>query len=654
MKRYYYGDTIADFLKKDTITIQGFLLKYHKNKQLEELQKNAWEAQIDILKNQLIGLEGQIYFEYTIPRMGKRVDNIIIIDSKVFVVEFKVGSKSFDSISLDQVIDYTEDLRNFHEGSHNADLFPILISTRANPIPDFNTEIGKCNSHNLSQYIQFVIKNKKTKYLNVEQWENSIYKPTPTIIEAAQALYKGHNVQDISRSDSGAINLTRTSNCISKIIDSSKEKYQKSICFVTGVPGAGKTLAGLNIATIRKSKSKDEHAVFLSGNGPLVDVLRAALAKDEVKTAKENKIKLKTDDAKRKANSFIQNIHHFRDDNVGSLKAPIEKVVVFDEAQRAWNKHQAIKFMNSKGHKDFKMSEPEFLIDVMNRHSGWCTIICLIGGGQEINTGEAGIKEWVTAIKEKYSVWNLYYSSLITKDKDYLNDYELNSWLNKNGTPLNDLHLSVSLRSFRSEDLSNLIHQILNLDELNTKSLSNLLLQYPIVITRDLKKAKKWINKKAKGSERCGMLISSGARRLRAIGIDSENGIRSNSEKPKIISWFLNDKYDVRSSSFLEVPSTEFAVQGLELDWVCLAWGGNFFFDNDQWNYQKFVGSKWQTMKKEEDKRYLLNTYRVLLTRARQGMAIFIPEGSKNDFTRKTSFYDGTFNYLKSMGIPVI
>lgn len=651
MKRYYYSNTITNFLNEESIKIQGYLLKYHKNKQLEELQKYAWEEQIEILKKQLFDFEGQIYFEFSIPRMGKRVDNIVIIKGKIFVIEFKVGSKSFDLTSLDQVIDYTEDLRNFHEGSHNADLYPILISTKAPSIDFYQGDVAKCNSSNLSDYLKSKFTQSEFNNFNVDKWEKSIYKPTPTIVEAAQSLYKGHNVDEISRSDSGTINLSKTSDCINNIIDSSRVNNKKSICFITGVPGAGKTLAGLNIATQRKNKQKDEHAVFLSGNGPLVDVLRAALSKDDRLSSKEKGVTIKAKEAERKANSFIQNIHHFRDDNVGKPEAPIEKVVVFDEAQRAWNMHQASKFMKGKGHKDFNMSEPEFLIDVMNRHQDWCTIICLIGGGQEINTGEAGIEEWVLSLKEHFNDWQIYYSSLITKDSNYLNDESLKDWLELTSNSINDLHLAVSIRSFRSEKLSSIIHQFLNQEDIIEEEFSKLLSQYPIVITRDLDLAKDWIKVKAKGNERCGILVSSGARRLRAVGIDSENAIRSNSEKPKITSWFLNDKYDVRSSSFLEIPSTEFAVQGLELDWACLAWGGDFFFDDQQWNYQKFVGNKWQVMKKEENKRYLLNTYRVLLTRARQGMVIFIPKGSELDSTRDAKFYDGTFKFLTSKGI---
>ena len=423
----------------------------------------------------------------------------------------------------------------------------------------------------------------------------------------------------------------------------------KSICFVTGVPGAGKTLAGLNIAVKRMKADEDEHAVFLSGNGPLVDVLREALTRDEVLTAKEKGKKLSKKQAAIKANAFIQNIHHFRDDNLLSDKAPIEKVVVFDEAQRAWTKDQVSSFMKrKKGVENFNMSEPEFLIDVMNRHSDWCTIICLIGGGQEINTGEAGLEEWIDSIKNHFTDWEIHYSNSILQSDNYLKSEETKNWLIESGISEYELHLAVSVRSFRSEKLSSFIHELLNIKIENSKRIySEIEESYPIVVTRDLEKAKQWLRSKAKGSERIGMIASSGARRLRPLGIDVKNEISAP-------NWFLNNNQDIRSSYFLEEVATEFDIQGLEIDWACVAWGGNFHMNNNSWKYQSFKGSKWQNINKEIDKEYLKNTYRVLLTRARQGMVLFVPESNEIDHTRPKEFYDKTFDYLMEIGIKEI
>lgn len=653
MTRSYYSNTISDFLNDDNDKILGQLIRNH-DFAAENLQRNSWIKQIEILKSQLSDFKhGQIYFEFSIPRMGKRVDNVLIIDDFIFVVEFKVSDTQYQKHAIEQTVDYCIDLQNFHEGSHHEKIVPVLVSTKA---PDFENifevndnlfEPLKGNQNNISQIIiQTLLLSDGTK-INPTKWENSIYKPTPTIIEASQALYRGHSVSEISRSDAGAINLSKTTECINRIIERSKTTNAKSICFLTGVPGAGKTLAGLNIANERRKAHKDENAVFLSGNGPLVYVLREALIRDEVQQAKENGEKLTKKKSAIKANAFIQNIHHFRDDNLISSKAPDEKVVVFDEAQRAWTKEKARSFMKSKG-KDFDMSEPEFLIDVMNRHENYCTIICLVGGGQEINTGEAGLSEWVIALNNHYLNWNIYYSNLITSDNDYLSDEILKHWLNETGKAESELHLSVSVRSFRSEKISSFVHEVIDGNAIQAKSILNEINSlFPIRLTRDFNVAKEWLRKNKKGSERIGLVGSSGGRRLRPLGIDVKNEITAE-------DWFLNDASDVRSSHYLELVATEFDIQGLEIDYVCLAWDINFYFNNGEWNYQSFEGTKWKSIISEIDKSYLRNAYRVLMTRARQGLIIFIPYGDTLDPTRPIDLYDNTYNFISSCGIQTI
>ncbi len=654
MKRYYYGSTISQFYKNSDTSIIGILALAH-NHEIDELQKNAWLAQIHILKDQLNGLEGQIYFEFSIPRMGKRADNILIIGDMVFVLEFKVGSSKFDKHAIDQVVDYAVDLKNFHEGSHHAKILPILIASEAieNYINIEHTSdkvykpilLGK---KSIRDFLMDINTNEQDA-ISADEWANSRYKPTPTIIEAAQALYEGHNVDEITRSDAEAINLTVTTDCINRIINNSKATGIKSICFVTGVPGAGKTLAGLNIAIERSNIDEDEHAVFLSGNGPLVDVLREALTRDEVVRGKLLGNKIKKDDSYRKASSFIQNIHHFRDDALKTDNAPIEKVVVFDEAQRAWTVAKASDFMQKKkGVLDFNMSEPEFLISIMNRHDGPCTIICLIGGGQEINTGEAGIEEWFRALQKTFSDWDIHYSDIIVRDDNYVKDNELSSWIQENGISETNLHLGVSLRSFRSEKLSAFVKNLLDLKNVESKdTLKSLIQTYPIVLTRDLLTAKSWLKSMARGSERYGLVASSGALRLRPLGLN----VKSKIDAPY---WFLNDKDDIRSSYFMEEVATEFDIQGLELDWVGVCWDGDFYFHENEWVSKNFTGTTWKNVNQDIDRSYLKNAYRVLLTRARQGMVLFIPKGNDEDVTRLNEFYDGTFEYLKSIGLKEI
>ena len=653
MTRSYYTNIISDFLTDDSDKILGQLLRNH-DFAAENLQRNAWIKQIEILKSELTPFKnGQIYFEFSIPRMGKRVDNILIIDDFIFVIEFKVGDTEYQKHAIEQTVDYCLDLQNFHEGSHNEKIVPILVSTKA---PDFENshEINdnlfeplKGNQNNIAQIINQTLLLSDGPKINPTKWENSIYKPTPTIIEASQALYRGHSVSEISRSDAGAINLSKTTECINRVIEKSKAMNSKSICFLTGVPGAGKTLAGLNIANERRKAHEDENAVFLSGNGPLVYVLREALVRDEVQQAKEIGEKLTKKKSAIKANAFIQNIHHFRDDNLISNKAPDEKVVVFDEAQRAWTKEKATSFMKSKG-KDFNMSEPEFLIDVMNRHENYCTIICLVGGGQEINTGEAGLSEWVIALKNHYPNWDIYFSNLITADNDYLNDKSLKDWLKENGKPETELHLSVSVRSFRSEKISSFVHEVIDANAIKAKTILNEIDRlFPIRLTRDFNVAKEWLRKNKKGTERIGLVGSSGGRRLRPLGIDVKNEITAE-------DWFLNDATDVRSSHYLELVATEFDIQGLEIDFVCLAWDINFYFNEGVWNYLSFEGTRWKSINSEIDKSYLRNAYRVLMTRARQGLIIFIPQGDNLDPTRPKELYDNTYNFLSSCGIQTI
>jgi len=659
MNRAYYANSICDFCIEDGDSIFGKISGGYDLNKLTIQQSNAWQSQIKILKQTILNFNGRVYFEFTIPRMGKRVDNILIIDNCIFVLEFKIGSKEYDKYAKDQAFDYGLDLNNFHEGSHDKIIIPILIADKASNLNnvykkslDNLYETIVANENNLSEVIsETLLKFKGLGIINVENWENSIYKPTPTIIEAATALYKKHNVSEISRSDSGAENLSVTSECISEIIDYSKNKSRKSICFITGVPGAGKTLAGLNIANLRSNYEEEEHAVFLSGNGPLVDVLREALARDKVKTAKEENLIVTKSSATSHVKSFIQNIHHFRDASIKDEKAPIEKVTIFDEAQRAWTKEQASSFMKrNKGISDFDKSEPEFLIEVMNRHEDWCTIVCLIGGGQEINTGEAGLEEWIRPFSDKFQDWDIYYSSKIVEDENYIKDREVLTILNdKKAIKKDELHLSISLRSFRSAQLSSFIQAIINNNIESAKEIYELFIKkdYPIKITRDLDKARNWLRISAKGSERIGVVASSGGIRLRPFGLN----VKAKIDAP---IWFLNDKNDIRSSYFLEEVATEFDIQGLELDWTCVAWDGDLFYDENQWHYRKFKGTKWQNINSSEITSYLINSYRVLLTRARQGMVIYIPFGNNEDVTRPEFMYDGTFKFFKSLGIEEI
>ena len=658
MKREYYSASIADFLLTTPNEILGKLAKNY-DFALQQTQKDAWLEEIDILKEALKHYKGSIYFEYSIPRMGKRIDVVVITGSTIFVLEFKVGEIEFSSYAIDQVWDYALDLKNFHETSHEHFIAPLLIATKAkNVLTTISTTPHNdkilfpinCNGEMLNQVITDVLRFTEGNEIDPTQWETGRYQPTPTIIEAAMALYNGHSVSEISRSDASAINLSETSDAVSEIIRLSNEKSQKSICFVTGVPGAGKTLVGLNIATKHINKDNNLYSVFLSGNGPLVSILREALARDKVRNEKELGRKFKKSEAMSDVKMFIQNVHNFRDEClIDFKKPPIEHVALFDEAQRAWDLQQTANFMLRKKHvPNFKLSEPEFLISCLDRHPDWAVVVCLVGGGQEINTGEAGIGEWIKSLNRSYPNWHIYISSHLT-DSEYGAEQVLEKVkLHSNVTNKDELHLSVSMRSFRAENVSLLIKQLLDIkpDEAR-KTLANVDGKYPIVITRDLNKAKQWLKEKARGSERYGIVVSSQAERLKPYAIDVKSPVDP-------IHWFLDGKEDIRSSYFLEDVVTEFQIQGLELDWACVTWDADFRYTKNGWEYFSFVGSHWNHIKKQERQIYLKNAYRVLLTRARQGMVIVVPSGDLEDLTRKPEFYDSIYKYLEEIGFNKI
>ena len=657
MNREYYSDSISSFLQTSIDELIGKLTQSAGD--LQKTQTHAWREEIRILRDVLRSHEGFIYFEYSIPRMGRRIDVVLLIGPVIFVLEFKVGEKEFTAYATDQVWDYALDLKNFHDSSHEQFIAPVLIATEAtNVVP-----VVALSPHNDKLFhpiqtnvnlIGEVIDNVKCladgEDIERSQWESGRYCPTPTIIEAAMALYNNHSVTDISRNDASAINLGVTCEAVSEIIHSSRDRSHKSICFVTGVPGAGKTLVGLNIATTHINKSDDLYSVFLSGNGPLVAILREALARDKVWREKERGGKIKKGEAMSEVKMFIQNVHHFRDECLRDLNnPPKEHVALFDEAQRAWNVEQTAAFMRrKKDTPEFKHSEPEFLISCLDRHPDWAVIVCLVGGGQEINTGEAGISEWIESVNRLFSKWHIYISPRLTDSEYGAGDILKQLESRQNVVYKEELHLAVSMRSFRAENVSLLVKQVLDIDvEKARKTLINVKDKYPIVITRDLGKAKQWLKKQARGSERFGIVVSSQAERLKPHAIDVKSPMDP-------IHWFLDGKEDVRSSYYLEDVATEFHIQGLELDWVCVTWDADFRYSEKGWEHWSFSGDRWKHIKKEERQRYLKNAYRVLLTRARQGMVIVVPSGDLEDPTCNPVFYDTTFEYLKEIGLTIL
>ncbi|MBF1364886.1 MAG: DUF2075 domain-containing protein [Porphyromonadaceae bacterium] len=679
--RYYYSSAISEFIGEEENSIVGKLTGSSQH-DINKETSSSWRAEIESLKEALKDYSdrGSIYLEYNIPRMGHRVDAIVLIDGIVFILEYKTGRQTFNQSARNQVWDYALDLKNFHADSKDRTLAPIVVVPCAldedchltpKSSGDKVYEPLFTNTRQLGTAIQniLVLDQATVRHSQSDDiWANSGYEPTPTIIEAAIALYEKHSVADITKSGG---DIEKTSKALNRIIDHCRKEKRKAICFITGVPGAGKTLIGLNTAI--ELFNQGIGAVYLSGNYPLVEVLQEALARDYIERKRiitsneEKKTRPKKGDAKREVKAFIQMIHHYRDQylegvditandirpkpgyfesNTDKAYIPAEHVAIFDEAQRAWTKEELQRFMREKKNiQNFPYSEPEYLISCMDRQRDWGVVVCLVGNGQSINKGEAGLNEWIASIQRRYKSWDVYISQTILSKEQ---ERDIAPQLKHQ----EELHLEMSMRSFRSESVSIFINQLLDLKVEEARSTLNKLKKdnYPIVLTRSLERAKLWLRSKKRGNERMGLLASSKAERLKAISINVKYS-------PNFVHWFLEDSQDFRSSDTLEDALTEFEVQGLEIDWACVAWDADLRLSEDKRTWEHFQlrgGDKWQNINKPVNQEYQINAYRVLLTRARQGIVILIPEGDDTDTTRKREWYDRTYNYLKGIGIPEI
>ncbi len=703
--RCLYKSDFETFLDKDKEFIFGILCeKFHGD--APTTTREAWISEIQILKNQLASWKksnAQIIFEYDIPRLGKRLDTVLLLNGIIFCLEFKVGETKLNEKDVDQVLDYALDLKNFHKFSHDKLIVPILIPTlyskttsliQSSIYDDKVINPLITGESGLAKIISEVIKQFPDEQPVDKNWLISPYAPTPTIIEAAKALYEGHSVEDITRHEADNVNTDKTIAYILDVINRSKQNSEKSICFVTGVPGAGKTLVGLDVAVKQTYQGgndpiKDEQAVYLSGNGPLVAVLTEALAKDNYEKCRSRGESKKLTDSRREVGKFIQIIHRYRDNMLAKIRNPVENgileidpekavsskgsgygevehVAIFDEAQRSWTHKRLADYLKrggTYGNKlkvpNFPMSEASFLIWSLDQREDWATIICLVGGGQEINTGEAGITEWIKSINEIFTHWKVYISPKLTEPEYAEGKVDELLQHNKNVTYSADLHLGVSLRSFRAEKLSSMVHSLLALDGNASSIYSELKDKYPIMLTRDMEKAKRWLHQKVRGSERTGVLITKESARFKPLGIHVLQ-----SDEENAVHWFLEDKADTRASNYLEDAATEIQVQGLELDYTCLLWDADMRYENGRWQFYRFNGKdRWNKLEpvtdsKQEQIKYMLNAYRVLLTRARFGMVICVPEGNSHktstgfweDETRLPEYYEGTYQYLKSIG----
>ena len=651
----YYCNSIPGFIRDRSESIIGQLVKH--SFEVNKEQSDAWDNQISELQKTLeeSGMEGDIIFEYDIVRLGKRIDVILLIRHMVFSLEFKNGKNAFVAQDAQQAEDYAIDIKNFHKESEDLYVCPILIATDApkykkiqtiDSYPDKQIYLQRENIDTFTPKVaQIVEKYGEDKEIDFEKWFNSPYHPTPTIIAAAVEAYTSHDISQIAQSEAGQDNIDKCENRIDEIVKYARGNKKKCVCFVTGVPGAGKTLVGLDVVAKNLNKGIDNLSVYLSGNGPLVEVLREAL-----KQSVKEKLRTESKEAKKETeaaiNALIQSSYAFKNDNARSDNITPEHIMIFDEAQRVWNQEK----MTRKHNKDelMSVSEPSLLYRIMDRHTDWAVMICLVGLGQDIYDGEVGINEWFRCGIDEYKDWEMFYSPDIFSQVE---DKEIDVAMIKSCSrchKVHELHLETSIRSFRADKQSKFVDKLLDNRPIEAKEVYNEISdRYPVFLTRDINVAKNWAKKQVRGSQRCGVLACSSAQRLKPEGIYVPTEI-------DVKNWFLAPSTDLRSSNMMEVVASEFKVQGLEIDWAVVCWDADLRRKSqDEWDYYNFRGTKWMHRNKTEQQRYLVNSYRVLLTRARQGMVIFVPRGvdPEEDETRNSIYYDGIYNYLLSCGI---
>ncbi|ABM56950.1 DUF2075 domain-containing protein [Verminephrobacter eiseniae] len=623
-------------------------------------QIETWKTQVALLKQCAYALiemheaaKGwQVILEYELPRRQKRPDAILLAEDVILVVEFKVGAMSHDASSRWQVEDYCLNLRDFHGGSSGRAIVPVLCSTATPTVMSSPLISSSCvapirltNANGLASVLLSAYSaqhDPSDRSIDPDTWVDAPYRPTLSVIEAAERLYENHDVREISHSY--ASNLDATTDLLSEVIREARAQNRRCVCFVTGVPGAGKTLTGLNVVHDPSLRVEGgPSGIFLSGNGPLVKVVREALVLSQQRAGRRRQ------DSAHEVSTFIQNVHQFlRYHREHPAALPHEHVVVFDEAQRAWDREQ----MQRKQGVD--RSEAAELFDVMDRLDGWAVIIALVGGGQEIFLGEAGLEEWGRAVAVRPD-WRVVASPEVVSGGASVSGHRLftdgvPSGIEFRPEPL--AHLSVGVRSFRAQRLAEWVDAVLLLDTEHARSLVPDRREFPLHFTRDLEVAKAWLRARSEPGcgQRAGLIATSEDQRLRAYGLERSSAFRLDYSFEK---WFLMPPADVRSSHALEVAASEFECQGLELDWVGLCWGGDLTPSaSGSWEYRKFRGSSWNQVRSDSERTYVRNRYRVLLTRARLGMVIWIPPGKASDPTLEPDRFDRVRSLLEAVGVP--
>jgi len=664
-----YHASVPEFLEDDVDRVVGLLARAVADTGITSQfsrQITVWRDQVNLLKDNFQRLLNEyrrvleswhIALEYELPRRQKRPDVIVLANDRILVVEFKFGMEQYEAAAKWQVDDYALNLRDFHAASNGRYIVPILcavdapVHTSVVPLANGSTVAPTqlANGDNLWTVLQRACGNSLPPaalgtLIDPVIWLSSPYRPTLTIIEAAERLYGNHSVREISHNY--AENLDKTTDMLADVILDAKRNKKRCICFVTGVPGAGKTLTGLNVVhdpTIRSKQGPS--GIFLSGNGPLVKIVREALVVNQQSAGRRRK------DAQHEVSTFIQNVHQFlRYHRENPAAVPHEHVIVFDEAQRAWNSEQ----MQRK--QGVERSESAELLEVMERATEWSVIVALVGGGQEIFLGEAGLEEWGNAVRAVKERWTVVASTEVVNGGESVAGHRLFEDGPPQGLEIQYeslAHLSLSVRSHRAQQITQWVNELLAPDAEKARAHFPDPREFPLVMTRDLEIARTWLRDRTGGDpdKRCGLVATSEDQRFRAHGLENSTGFRSGFSFEK---WFLAAPDDVRSSFMLEVPATEFECQGLELDWVGVCWGGDLTPSAEEahWEYRKFRGSGWQNCRSIIEQAYICNRYRVLLTRARSGMVIWVPPGSQTDPNREPSRFDRVYELLQNAGVP--
>ncbi|MDA0271112.1 MAG: DUF2075 domain-containing protein [Chloroflexi bacterium] len=664
MPAWHHG-TLADLLSSNADAIVATLAAAAADRRRDPNPQSmvAWRGTIEVLTRAarelaLIAPEAlrwPCFLEFEVPRRSRRVDAVILADDVIFPIEWKVGAGNFDRAALWQAEQYALDMRDFHEGSRGRRICPVLIATEA--LPRANTEARRPDS--FVQAVEAATPDELAATLlrqwranravppdtiDATWWEHSGYRPTPNIVEAASLLYGNHDVKEISVS--GAQNLDATVDAVLDLIDTCRAQNRRGIAFITGSPGSGKTLAGLQVVhTPALLRGGEAAGVFLSGNMPLVEVIRAALSESARRGGQRKQ------DADREVSTFIQHAYAFRNQYAeNDTDTPPEHVVLFDEAQRAWDRQQVSRWTRGASTR----SEPEILLDVMNRVPDWAVVVAMVGSGQEINSGEAGLGEWGRALRESHPDWLVRASPSVLPDHTAppggrLFDDRPSAPI---VTPDGRLNLQMNVRSPRAERLNQWVDALLRHDLDTARSAFPDPAEFPMVLTRSLDDARRWLRDRADVDHRAGLIASADARRLRAWGIDT----RTLRQEKSWADWFLKPRGDVRGSDQLEIAATNFDCQGLEIDWAGVCWGNDFVPSvglPSEWRARRFTGTSWSRVN-DERAQFILNGYRVNLTRARRGQIIWVPQPDGSDATLDPVDFDRIADLLQEAGVPLL